>query len=120
MDDDPNVRLVVDRQLDALGWEAVPVDTGQEAIRVVEGGMIVDVLLTDLHLPDIDGVAVARAVAGLSPATRVAFMSGAAPSKSLDPREAPFLLKPFSTRALANALAGAVPVDARDRTARGG
>ena len=119
VDDDPGVRLVVDRQLEALGWEAVPVETGQAAIRVVEGGMIVDVLLTDLDLPDIDGIAVARAVAGLSPATRVAFMSGATPRKPLEPHDAPFLLKPFPTRALANALAGAIPVNAGERQPRG-
>lgn len=119
VDDDPMVRLVVDRQLDVLGWEAVPVGTGREAIRVVEGGTIVDVLLTDLDLPDINGVAVARAVSGLSPATRVAFMSGAGPSEPLHPHGAPFLLKPFSRTALTNALKGAMPVNAGEPQPRG-
>ena len=81
--------------------------------------MIVDVLLTDLDLPDINGIAVARAVVGLSPATRVAFMSGTAPSKPLHPRDAPFLLKPFSARTLADALAGAMSVNAGEQPLRG-
>lgn len=111
VDVDPLVRLAVDRQLDALGWDAVTVNTGGEAIRVVELGLIVDVLLTDLQLPDLDGLAVAWAVTHVSPHTRVAFMAAAAPSEPFVPRDAPFLLKPFSTSALAHALAGAIRMD---------
>lgn len=105
VDDEAGLRSAVGRQLHTLGWEVVAVATGEEAIRVAEGGEVVDVLLTDLQLPDIDGVAVARAVTALSPRTRVAFMSGSAPQRPLDPSDAPFLLKPFSVTALANALA---------------
>lgn len=111
VDDDPLVRLAVDRQLDALGWEAVSVNTGGEAIRVVELGLIVDVLLTDLKLPDLDGLVLARAVTRVSPQTRVAFMAADAPGEPLEPPNAPFLLKPFSTSALGRALAGAIPMD---------
>lgn len=108
VDDDPLVRLAIDRQLEALSYDPVTVNNGREAIRVVEMGLVIDILLTDLHLPDFDGVSIASAVTGLSPATRVAFMSGMAPSDLLEPRDAPFLLKPFSTTALANALSGAI------------
>ena len=110
VDDDPLVRLAIDRQLEALSYDPVTVNNGREAIRVVEMGLVIDILLTDLHLPDFDGVSIASAVTGLSPATRVAFMSGMAPSDLLEPRDAPFLLKPFSTTALANALSGAIPM----------
>jgi CheY-like chemotaxis protein len=115
VDEDPLVRLAIDGQLEALGWEAVPVDTGEDAIRIVELGFIVDVLLTELTLPDLDGPALALAVTQVSPATRVAFMAGAVPSQPLEPRDAPFLLKPFTTYALANALAGATPMKRGDR-----
>lgn len=110
VEEDPLVRLAVDRQLDALGWEAVPVNTGEEAIRVVKLGMIVDVLLTDLKLPDLDGLAVAWAVTRVSPRTRVAFMAAMPPGEPLEPYDAPLLVKPFSTSALGDALAGAVPL----------
>lgn len=113
VEDDAGVRVTIDRQLEALGWEAVPVGTGEDAIGLVQRGMIVDVLLTDLQLPGLDGIAVARAIAGLSPGTRVAFMSGSAPLAALEPRDAPFLLKPFSTAALANAVTGAMPLNRR-------
>ena len=110
VDDDPLVRLSIDRQLEVLAYDAVTVNSGREAVRVVEMGLVVDILLTDLNLPDSNGVSIAAAVTGLSPATRVAFMSGMAPSDPLEPRNAPFLLKPFSTTALANALSGAIPM----------
>lgn len=108
VDDDPLVRLSIDRQLEALSYDPVTVNNGREAIRVVEMGLVIDILLTDLDLPDSHGVSIAAAIAGLSPATRVAFMSGMAPSDPLEPRDAPFLLKPFSMTALANAMSGAI------------
>jgi CheY-like chemotaxis protein len=43
VDEDPMVRLAVDRQLDTLGWDAVVVNSGEEAIRVIEMGLFVDV-----------------------------------------------------------------------------
>ena len=107
VDEDPLARLTIDRQLDALGWEAVPVDGAEDAIRIVELGFVVDVLLTELTLPDRNGVDLALAVVKASPGTRVAFMSSVAPNRPLEPRAAPFLLKPFTVAALASALAGA-------------
>jgi CheY-like chemotaxis protein len=113
VDEDPLVRLAIDRQLDVLGWDAVSVNTGEEAVRVVELGLAVDVLLTELRLPDLDGRAVAWAIAKTLCRVRVAFMGSEAPRVPMEPRLAPFLLKPFSTSALAAALSGAVPLRKR-------
>lgn len=115
VDDDPEVRLAVDRQLDTLGWDAVAVNNGEEAIRVIEMGLLVEVLLTDLRLPDFDGRELAWTICRKRPFTRVAFMGAFAPGQPLEPRDAPFLLKPFTTMALANALAGAPPLRRRPR-----
>ena len=108
VDEDAVTRLQVDRQLDELGWDAVTVNCGEEAIRVTEMGMLVDVLLTELRLPDLDGRSVAWAIARIQRHVRVAFMASMAPRTELQPAQAPLLLKPFSTTALANALAGAI------------
>jgi CheY-like chemotaxis protein len=111
VDDDPLVRLAVDRQLEVLGCSVLAVNNGAEAIAVLTKGMRFDVLVTDLNLPDRDGRSIAWTAAALSPRMRMVFMSGSAPGEPLEPADAPFLLKPFSTAALANALAGAVPLD---------
>jgi CheY-like chemotaxis protein len=104
----PEVRLAIDRQLDVLEWDAVTVNTGEEAIRVVELGLLTDVLLIALRLPDLDGRAVAEVIATMIPHVRVAFMDDRLPSAALEPRHAPLLLTPCTTSALANALSGAI------------
>jgi CheY-like chemotaxis protein len=98
VDDDPMARLAVDRQLDALGYDVISVNTGEEAIQVLKMGFLFELLLIDLRLPDLDGRAVAHTAIALVPAAHVVFMSGVPLEKPLD---APFLLKPFSTLALA-------------------
>lgn len=109
VEDDSTVRSVVDRQLRSLGWEVVAVATGRDAIGIVERGTRVDVLLTDLDLPDVDGMAVARAVTAVLRDARVVFMSGSVPPVPLDPGAAAFLHKPFSQAALAGAVGVAYP-----------
>lgn len=105
VEDDQAVRSVVDRHLRSLGWDVIPVSTGRDAIRLVELGTRVDILLTDLDLPDVNGMSVAGAVTAAAPSTRVVFMSGRFPIVPLEPRAAQFLLKPFSQAELARALA---------------
>lgn len=108
VDGDPIIRLAVDRQLEALGWDSITVNTGGEAIRVAELKLRLDVLLTELILPDADGPALARMITTHSAVTRVAFMTALAVAEPPEPRHAPLLVKPFSTAALASALSRAV------------
>jgi two-component system cell cycle sensor histidine kinase/response regulator CckA len=110
VDDDPELTLAVDRQLAELGYGALVVTTGEDALRVLAEDLRIDVLLTELRLPDIDGRELAWAVCRKRPFVRVAFMGHAEPGESLDVRDAPLLLKPFSATALATALAEATPM----------
>ena len=110
VDDDAELRLAVDRQLGVLGCDVVVVASGEDAMRVAEEQLRIDVLLTELRLPDIDGRELAWALGQKRPFVRVAFMSRDAPDEPLNPREAPFLKKPFTTDALSDALARALPV----------
>jgi len=112
VDEDPIWRLALDRQLELLGWDVVTLNTGEEAIRVVERGFIVDVLLTELRLPDLDGRQVAWAISRLLPPVRLAFMTVGPAREPLEPAAAPLLLKPFTTQALDNAVERAVAWDA--------
>jgi CheY-like chemotaxis protein len=116
VDEDPIWRLAIDRQLELLGWDVLTLNTGEEAIRVVERGFVVDVLLAELRLPDIDGRQVAWAICRLRPQVRVAFMTDGPPDAPLEPANAPLLAKPFTTRALGNAVDGAVAWPAPPRS----
>ena len=106
VDDDPELRLAVDQQLAALGCEVIVVASGEDALRVLAEELRIDVLLTELRLPDIDGRELAWAVGQKRPFVRVAFMGRDVPGQPLDP----FLKKPFSTTALSQALSRAMPV----------
>jgi DNA-binding NtrC family response regulator len=110
VDDDDELRLAVDRQLCALGCDVVVVASGEAALRVAAEQLRIDVLLTELRLPDIDGRELAWAFGQKRPFVRVAFMGRDTPVEALDPSSAPFLKKPFSTSALSRALADAMPV----------
>ena len=110
VDHDPEVTLAIDRQLAELGYEAVVVTSGEDALRVLAEDLRVDVLLTEVRLPDIDGRELAWAVCRKRPFVRVAFMAHDLSDEPLDVRDAPFLRKPFSAPALATALAQASPL----------
>jgi CheY-like chemotaxis protein len=107
VDDDPELRLAVDQQLAALDYEVIVVASGEDALRVLAEELRIDVLLTELRLPDIDGRELAWTVGQKRPFVRVAFMGRDLPEQPLDP---PFLKKPFTTTALSEALSRAVPV----------
>ena len=101
VDGDPVARLAIDRQLDAIGWEAYAANNGSEAIRMLDVGPRFDAVLTALRLPDIDGRDVATAARGKLPDAPIILLTQQ-PVRVLG---FPFLVKPFSTPALAAALA---------------
>ncbi len=115
VDDDLELRLAVDRRLEETGCDVIVAGNGEEAIRLLSGPLRIDLLLTELRLPDIDGRELAWAVSQKRPFVRIAYMCRESPPGTLDPIEAPILIKPFSDAALADALMRAAPLR---RTAR--
>ena len=60
-EDDPTNRAVIQRQLEVLGLRADVVDDGRQALAHWRDGPYA-LLLTDLHMPHLDGYALARAI----------------------------------------------------------
>lgn len=58
VDDNPATRYSTSRVLRSAGWNIVEAETGEEAIQKALKG--VDLLVLDIHLPDIDGYEVCR------------------------------------------------------------
>lgn len=58
-DDDRDIRELYRACFDMSGFRTAEASTGEEAIRTAQR-LVPDVLLTDLMLPDIDGLTVAR------------------------------------------------------------
>jgi CheY-like chemotaxis protein len=92
VDDEPAVRIVITRLLLEAGYRVLSAMSGPEALdRLQEAGPI-QVLLTDLRMPTMNGVQLALRVLHLCPGTRVVIMA-AYPSD--DPLAWPVLIKPF-------------------------
>ena len=60
-EDEPVNRMVLTRQLELLGHDAEVAHDGEEALRLWHAGEH-DLVLTDLHMPGMDGYALARAI----------------------------------------------------------
>jgi len=104
-EDDPQVREMASRALRAQGYRLLAAADGASALEVAraEPGAI-DLLVTDVIMPDMTGRALAQALAAERPGMRVLFVSGyteAAVSHQglLDPGVA-FLAKPYTPSSL--------------------
>jgi DNA-binding NtrC family response regulator len=60
-DDEPNLRRVLTAQLVRDGFEVHPVEDGEEALRVLAEHHI-DVVITDLRMPRVDGMALLKRI----------------------------------------------------------
>jgi len=76
-EDDPAVRKYVVGQVTALGYAAVAVEDGAAACQVLDRHERVDLLLTDVVLPNgMSGPALARAARARRPELKLLYMSG--------------------------------------------
>ncbi|MGE0591227.1 MAG: ATP-binding protein [Vicinamibacterales bacterium] len=96
VDDEPAIRELLRQSLQSQGYQLVLASSGGEAIDLCQDeGQRVDLLVTDLHLPDIQGSDVATRIRAQRPDLQVIFISGAAePTPGMG--AAPVLTKPFS------------------------
>jgi two-component system, cell cycle sensor histidine kinase and response regulator CckA len=99
VEDDPNVRALLGEVLRIGGFAVLEAADGTEALRIAETTLRpIETLVTDINMPGIDGLELARRVQLLRPATSVLYMSGASADVvaawGLGPGTA-FLPKPF-------------------------
>ena len=101
-EDDPSMREYLARALERTGYAVVAVEDGPSALRqLTETGF--DLLLTDIVMPEMDGIELAHRAAVLHPGMRVMFITGfAAVTLHNDamPAGAKVLSKPFHLRDL--------------------
>jgi signal transduction histidine kinase/ActR/RegA family two-component response regulator len=76
VDDEVMIRDVLARQLGDAGYEVVTAVDGASAIGLVEAGEVVDVLVTDLSMPGMNGLAVIRAAQELRPGLPAILLTG--------------------------------------------
>jgi len=61
VDDQDSVRKILAAQLRDAGFDVVPAAGGEQAIALLAGGLQVDALVSDLSMPQVDGLAVISA-----------------------------------------------------------
>ncbi len=101
-EDDEAMRVYLERALCAAGYEVDSVDRGTEAIPMLEAKEY-DLLLSDIVMPEMDGIELAQRCNEISPATKVMFITGFAAVTLKASREQPqakVLSKPFHLRDL--------------------
>lgn len=74
-DDEPSVRQFVERALNYAGYAVTAVPDGNAALEAL-GKRKYDLLLTDIVMPDLDGIALSLKVAKDFPDTKILMMSG--------------------------------------------
>ncbi len=106
VEDDPSVRHITARILRRQGYVVVEASRPSEARSICEVGDPIDLLLTDLVMPEMTGVKLADELTLARPGLRVLYMTGyagaalnQAQSELLDPEER-VIQKPFTSDAL--------------------
>src|SRR5215212_2587323 len=61
-DDDRIVRRIVVTKLSGLGYDVTDVEDGQEALDLLEGGHVPDLVITDSLMPRLNGLQLVRAL----------------------------------------------------------
>ena len=101
-EDDTSMREYLQRALQRVGYEVEAVGCGTEAIPLLEAAQY-DLLLTDIVMPEMDGIELAQKASAMDPNIRVMFITGFAAVALQSGRAAPeakLLSKPFHLRDL--------------------
>ncbi len=107
VEDEDSVRVIVGALLRRNGYHVIEAGTPREAQEIFGKHAEIDLLLTDVVMPGMNGPALAQRCVSERPALRVLFISGyadAAPSSAFTGPNAGFLGKPFLAAALTTAV----------------
>ena len=107
VEDEPMVRTVAERALTRHGYKVLTAANGEDALEILRRGDPVDLMVSDVVMPLMDGPTMVREARKDHPDLPILFMSGYAEEhlrKSLDFDHVAFLPKPFSVQELAVAV----------------
>jgi len=112
VEDNPNVRKTVIRQLHDLGYQTIDAESGAKALQLTRGGLQFDLLLTDVIMPGgMTGYQLADELRAEDPDLKILFTSGyteLAVSNGSNMRSDPLLSKPYRKHDLGRAVRSAL------------
>jgi two-component system, cell cycle sensor histidine kinase and response regulator CckA len=105
VEDEEGVRTLTRRMLERQGYRVLAAENGERALELArEHEGRVDLLVTDVVMPDMDGAKLAEMLAEKVPGLKVLYVSGYAPEMIAErgrlKEGADFLGKPFHTQDL--------------------
>ena len=110
-EDNPAVREFITRSLSAAGYRVTAVADGQQALDALARETF-DVLVTDIVMPNVDGIALALKAVRQFPDLRIVMISGYAQERmrahNLDALVHRIIAKPFSLEEICGAVKDAI------------
>jgi signal transduction histidine kinase len=105
VEDEPQVRSLTRTMLTSRGYHVLEAASASDALKLIgEQDRPIDLLLTDIVMPGMNGADLAREATATRPAIRVLFMSGYTEGGVIDrgvlDSDTPFIPKPFTLGAL--------------------
>ncbi|MDX1776231.1 MAG: response regulator [Desulfobulbales bacterium] len=99
VDDDPLMLNVIEQGISFYGYKPIVASNGEEALKVAAEKKI-DLLVTDIMMPGMNGIDLAKKFAVINPEAKILFMSGyVCPSiahQGIPESEFAFIQKPFA------------------------
>ncbi len=101
VEDDESVRMFVSRALERAGHRVEVAADGAQGLDMIDGaGGSYDLVVSDIRMPEMDGIEMAKAAARLFPAMRIVLMTGYAEQREraqeLDAIVLDVIQKPFT------------------------
>src|ERR1700722_20629445 len=111
VEDEPTVRALAESIIEALDYMILSAANAREAIALLEQNEPIDILFTDINLPDgpdaIDGLELARKAVELCRGLRVIYTTGGGRTDGMTAlfvEDAIFLPKPYTVKQLTEAV----------------
>jgi CheY-like chemotaxis protein len=115
-EDEPTVRALAASNIEETGYTTITAANSREALALLDEGARVDLLFTDINMPDgpdgADGFELARRAVELRPGLRVLYTTGGGLTdgmRALFVEGAAFLPKPYTRDQLIEAVLGGEP-----------
>jgi len=108
VDDEPLFLDVLDRTLSRAGYEVLPASGPRRALEIIRNEPPVDLILSDVEMPEMRGTELVREIARISPQTAAMLITGYISHSAKVPEGVPLLQKPISIRDLISAVQAAL------------
>lgn len=113
VDDEENIRIVTQATLEKYGYQVVTAVDGTDALAAyAQAGQDIELVLTDMAMPYMDGLAMSRALRKINSDVKIIPMSGLMTAEQTSELESlgisKFISKPFTAEILLSAVAEAL------------